>query len=107
MEKAIEWYHKAIENDPNYHPPYNNLANIYRDRQEYTKAIELYRKGLEINSTYTLSYCNMAVCLLKQEMYQDAFNAFARAKELLPTDNNGLSEANKNFLKDNIAKFDQ
>jgi hypothetical protein len=48
----------------------------------------------------------MAICLLKQEMYQDAFNALSRAKDLLPTDNNGLSEANKNFLKENIAKFD-
>lgn len=49
----------------------------------------------------------MAMCYLKQEMYQDAFNAFARAKELLPTDNNGLSEANKAFLNENLAKFDQ
>jgi hypothetical protein len=39
-------------------------------------------------------------------MYQEAFTALARAKDLLPTDNNGLSQANKNFLKENIAKFD-
>jgi len=32
------------------------------------------------------------------ELYQDAFNAFERAKEILPTDNNGMSQSNKNFL---------
>ena len=39
-------------------------------------------------------------------MYQDAFTAFARAKELLPTDNNDLSKENKIFLKENLDKFD-
>jgi tetratricopeptide (TPR) repeat protein len=67
------------------------LANILRDQQKYQEAIELYKKCVEIHSTYTLVYCNMAMCYLKTEMYQDAFAAFARAKELLPTDNNGLS----------------
>jgi hypothetical protein len=31
--------------------------------------------------------------------YQDAFTIFARAKEILPTDNNGMSEGNKKFLQ--------
>jgi hypothetical protein len=48
----------------------------------------------------------MALCYLKQQMYQDAFTAFARAKELLPTDNNDLSKENKIFLKENLDKFD-
>ena len=49
----------------------------------------------------------MGLCLLKQQRYQDAFAAFSRAKELLPTDNNGLSEDNKNFLRENLAKLDK
>jgi len=32
-------------------------------------------------------------------MYVEAFNAFEKAKEILPTDNNNLSEGNKAFLK--------
>ncbi len=48
----------------------------------------------------------MAICYLKQQMYQDAFTAFARAKELLPTDNNDLSKENQIFLKENLDKFD-
>ncbi len=49
----------------------------------------------------------MGICYLNQHQYQDAFNAFARAKELLPSDNNGLTEGNKGFLKENIDKFDK
>jgi hypothetical protein len=41
------------------------------------------------------------------EMYQDAFTAFAKAKEILPTDNNGLSQGNRAFLNENISKFDK
>jgi hypothetical protein len=40
----------------------------------------------------------MGVCFLNLEKYQDAFNAFARGKEVLPTDNNGLSQGNRKFL---------
>jgi tetratricopeptide (TPR) repeat protein len=58
-------------------------------------------------STYTLAYANMAICLLQLEKYQEAFNAFKRAKDLLPTDNNNLSESNKAFLRENLEKFDR
>jgi hypothetical protein len=53
-------------------------------------------------STYTLANANLAICYLKLDKFQDAFNAFARAKESLPTDNNNLSEGNKTFLKENL-----
>jgi tetratricopeptide (TPR) repeat protein len=49
----------------------------------------------------------MGVSLLQMEKYQEAFNAFKRAKELLPTDNNGLTEGNKGFLKESLEKFDK
>jgi ribosomal protein L32E len=58
-------------------------------------------------STFTIAYAGMAVCLLQLEKYQDAFNAFKRAKELLPTDNNDLNEGNKVFLRINLEKFDK
>lgn len=31
----------------------------------------------------------------------------ARAKEILPTDNNNLSESNKAFLKETLEQFDK
>ena len=106
-EKTIEYYRKALEVNPRYSYAYNNLGNIYKNRQEYNKAIECYRGAVANLSTYTLAFANLAVCLLKTEQYQDAFAAFARAKEMLPTDNNNLSDSNKKFLRENLEKFDK
>lgn len=33
VDEAIEWYKKALEVNPRYNKPYNNLANIYKDRK--------------------------------------------------------------------------
>ena len=107
MDDAATWYKKAIEANPRYSYAYNNLGNIYKNRQEYSKATECYRNAVENLSTYTLAYANMAICLLQLERYQEAFSAFKRAKDLLPTDNNNLSEANKTFLRTNLENFDK
>jgi hypothetical protein len=60
-----------------------------------------------VNTTYTLGIVNMAVCYLKLDMYIEAFNAFEKAKEILPTDNNGLSQGNRNFLNENLSNFEK
>lgn len=99
---ALVWYQKAVEVDPSYALPYNNMSTIYQTRQDYYKAIECLKKAVENHSTYTLAYTNLGICYLKVEMYQDAFNALAMAKEILPTDNNNLSAGNKNFLKETL-----
>jgi tetratricopeptide (TPR) repeat protein len=91
VDDAIIWYKKATETNPRYSYAYNNLGNIYKNRTEYIKAVDCYENAVKNLSTYTLAYANMAICLLQLERYQDAFNAFKRAKELLPTDNNNLS----------------
>ena len=49
----------------------------------------------------------MGLCYLQLEMFNQAFDAFEKAKEILPTDNNNLSEGNKTFLQSNIEKFDK
>lgn len=100
------WYKKALEVNPRYSYAYNNLGNIYKNKLENVKAVECYEKAIANLSTYTLAYANMAVCLLKLERYQEAFNAFTRAKQILPTDNNNLSESNKAFLRQNLALFE-
>lgn len=104
---ALVWYQKAVDVDPSYALPYNNMSTIYQARADYYKAIECLKKAVENHSTYTLAYTNLGICYLKVEMYQDAFNALAMAKEILPTDNNNLSAGNKTFLKDTLEKFDK
>jgi tetratricopeptide (TPR) repeat protein len=107
MDGAIKWYKKALDVNPRNSDAYHNMGTIYKNRQEYSKAVECFRNAVENHSTFTLGYANLAICLLQLEKYQDAFAAFKRAKELLPTDNNNLSEDNKGFLKENLEKFDK
>ena len=107
IDKAVDAYKKALEVNPRYSYAYNNLGNIYKNRQEYNKAIECYKGAVANLSTYTLAFANLAICYLKTNQYQDAFTAFARAKEMLPTDNNNLSESNKAFLRENLELFDK
>ena len=47
--KKVEAYIKEnYEYDINLYPIYNNIANIYEEKEEYDKAIEYYKKALEI-----------------------------------------------------------
>lgn len=46
IEKAIEYYKKAIEANPRYSYAYNNLGNIYKDRSQYIEAIDCYRRAV-------------------------------------------------------------
>ncbi len=75
--------------------------------RNYEEAIKCYKKAIEFLSTYTLALANLGVCYLKLSNYRDAFNAMARAKEILATDNNNLSESNKSFLKETLDQFDK
>jgi tetratricopeptide (TPR) repeat protein len=106
LDKAIEWYKKAIEVNPRYSYALNNLGNIYKTRLQYEEAIKCYKQAVEHLSTYTLCLANMGVCYLKLGNYREAFNAMERAKECLPTDNNNLSAGNKGFLTETLAKFE-
>lgn len=48
-DKAIKCYNRAIEIDPNYIKPWNNMGVAYINKKEYDKAIECYKKALEID----------------------------------------------------------
>ena len=43
-EKALEYYHKAIEIDPDYDRAYYYAANLYDEMGNSQKAIEYYKR---------------------------------------------------------------
>ncbi len=77
--------------NPTYSFAFNNMGNIYKNKQDYTNAIESFKKAVESNSTYSLALTNLGICYLLTHRYRDAFDVFSRAKEALPNDNNHLS----------------
>ena len=49
MKKAIEYYRKAIELNPQFFQAYNNRGNAYRALKQDQKAINDYDKVIELN----------------------------------------------------------
>jgi tetratricopeptide (TPR) repeat protein len=97
MEDCEKFYRKAVEVNPRFLKAWNNLGNIYQNKEDYEQASEFYQHAIEYNSTYTLAFANLGVCLLKLQKYKDAFKYFSQAKEALPNDN-GLNPGNRTFL---------
>ena len=59
-EKAIEYYQKAINLNPNYALPYYRLGSTYGFRKnKIDEAIEFYKKGISIDDNYTRIYLNL------------------------------------------------
>ena len=50
LEKAISAYKKALEIDPTFEKPYNNLGNAYKKLGQNKDAISSYAKAIEVSS---------------------------------------------------------
>ena len=45
-EKAFEYYHKLIDEHPDYVGTYYHLGKLYEKKMQTEKAVEIYKKGL-------------------------------------------------------------
>jgi len=90
--KAIEYYNKTIESDPNYAFAYSNRGLAYAELKEYDKAISDYDKALEIKPDYAVAYFNRGLAYLNlgplgwgnPEMVQKGIADLSKAIELNP-----------------------
>lgn len=46
--KALEYYHLLIQNDPEYVGTYYHLAKLYEKQEQFSQALEIYEKGTQI-----------------------------------------------------------
>jgi tetratricopeptide (TPR) repeat protein len=46
-EKAFEYYHRLVDEHPDYVGTYYHLGKLYEKNKETEKAIEIYKKGLD------------------------------------------------------------
>ena len=58
FEKAIEYYSKAIELNPQFFQAYNNRGNAYRALKQYQDAINDYDEAIELNPQSANAYYN-------------------------------------------------
>jgi TolB-like protein/Tfp pilus assembly protein PilF len=91
-EKAIEFFEKALQVDPNYALAIAGLSEAYAQRvSKYWKSSEwidsaliLSRKALEINPNLAEGYKSLGSCYQSKEEYELAITNYQRAIELNP-----------------------
>jgi tetratricopeptide (TPR) repeat protein len=83
--QAEQAYRKAIELDPTFAWPWNNLGNLLTDRlQRHDEAEKAYRKAIELDPTFPLPHYNLGRFFSKRQAWLDAANSYARAWALHP-----------------------
>jgi Flp pilus assembly protein TadD len=78
-DEAEEQLRKAIELDPNWARPYDNLAILYRLEGRLEEAEEAAGKALEFAPESVAAHNNMANLLISQERYEEAETYYRRA----------------------------
>jgi len=83
-DKAISFYLRYIELDPDYAIAYYNLGNAYYDQGNHTKAIESYKKAIELNPDDAQAYYNLGYAYREQGNNAKAIESYKKAIELDP-----------------------
>ena len=66
-DKAISFYLKAIELDPDYADAYVNLGVTYKNQGNNIKAIESYEKAIELDPVNAGAYVNLGNCYYESD----------------------------------------
>ncbi len=76
--EAIEYFNKAIENDPKYELQYYNLAQAYMNLNEFDEAIKAIRQCLKLYPDYNRGLNLMGMAYLNKNDYENALQVFRR-----------------------------
>jgi len=83
LERAIQYYEKAIALDTGYEIPMNNLGVIYLDALgQAAKSAELFERALAVNPRYALAYYNLGRAYSLLERRLEAAESFQAAQEI-------------------------
>lgn len=102
--KAVTYFKKAVEADPNHFGSQYNLANIYRERESYSKAMTHYNIAKKLNSKHWRTFYNYAICVHSSdpENYDNiiaAYKAFLKVGRKDPKARKYISRTEK-LVKD-------
>jgi len=81
IDSAIEWFQKAVNLDPSYAAPHNDLGILFETKGWLDRAESEYQKALAIDSNYKEVYTNLALLYeRKGELEKAAFHWMKRYK---------------------------
>ena len=81
-EKAVEYFGKAVKEDPEFAFAWDNLGVNYRRLNNFDKAIECYTKSLEIDPNGLMPLQNIAVAYQYKKEYSKAIEAYEKLAKI-------------------------
>ncbi|XP_073944579.1 protein O-mannosyl-transferase F38B6.6-like [Choristoneura fumiferana] len=76
---ALAEYREAIRLYPKYYQAMNNLANLLKNRKEYTEAEYYLRKAINHKQNFPAAWMNLGILLASKKQYQEAKKAYENA----------------------------
>ncbi len=82
--KAISYYSKALELEPNGIPAYINRGSLLSEKGEYDKALLDFNKVIELDPKFAVAYKNRGLTWYEKGEYDKAISDYSKAIELDP-----------------------
>ncbi|BBM86977.1 serine/threonine-protein kinase [Candidatus Uabimicrobium amorphum] len=84
-QKSMEYYNKAIINDPKNVENYINRGRLYAQLGKINEAFVDYNKAIELKPSHFQVYLNRGIEYFKQKQYEKALRDYNKAIELYPS----------------------
>ena len=91
VEKAIDYFYKALRIRPDSPEVHNNLGNALHNLDRTDEAIKHYKKALELRPNFAETHYNLAVALAAQGKTNEAIGEYRRALRFRPDNVDTLS----------------
>lgn len=101
--KAQEFYHRALQYDPENLQALNNLGNILQKHEQYHEAEQLFQKAIGIEPSYIFPWGNLIMLYMKQGKDDKVEESYDNALKLNKYDSNFMNDLAK-FLDASGAK---
>ena len=75
IDEALKYYRQAIEVDPSYANPYNNIGMILEKKGQHDNAAIYYKKAIEKDGTIFQPYLNLAFISFEKGKNTEAENS--------------------------------
>jgi tetratricopeptide (TPR) repeat protein len=83
-DKALIYYKRIVQINPNFSIPYNQMGYIYRYQQNYTAAEEAFKKYIKLIPDDPNPYDSYAELLLRMGEYEVSIENYEKALEIDP-----------------------
>ena len=103
--KALSFYQKAIELNPDYVVAYNDLGIIYEKLKLPNEAEKMYKKAIELDPQYAGAYTNLALLYEKNKDFEAAAQMWRKRIDVGDPYDTWTINAKKHL--ENLAKSDK